>query len=481
MQSPWLALALAAVAAIAIGVASAATSPLVVGALVVGLVALGLVLAEPRAGLFLFVAIVGTLPFGVIPVRVGVQLTFVDAALIATYGAFLVRLPALLQQAGRFRLGAPGLLLTFFVGLSAVAFLAGTGVATIDAEMLRRFAKLVASLLLFVVALNLLLARPGAIDWTLRGLMLAGALAGGVGAALWLLPPDTQLSLLARLQVVGYPTEDILRYVPGPNNTYTTQLRATGTAVDPNVFGGTVMLAVALIAFQWLSRGRLLPRPLLLLLGLPAVAGLVASYSRAAWLGLAVGVLTVGSLRYRRIWLVVPVALAGLIATSPGRAALTRFVTGFSSNDPATALRFGEYHNALTLIQRYPLLGIGFGASPDADVTAGVSSVYLLVGEQTGLLGLAIYVGALAAVALTGIGALRAARDDRQTGVLSGLLAALLSALVAGFLDHYFANQIFPHAVALFWLYAALLVASAWRAQPDGHEPPLATSARAGA
>ena len=48
----------------------------------------------------------------------------------------------------------------------------------------------------------------------------------------------------------------------------------------------------------------------------------------------------------------------------------------------------------------------------------------------------------------------------------AAFLAALSGALVAGLLDHYFANQAFPHAVALFWLYAAVLVAASRIAGP---------------
>ena len=44
--------------------------------------------------------------------------------------------------------------------------------------------------------------------------------------------------------------------------------------------------------------------------------------------------------------------------------------------------------------------------------------------------------------------------DPRLQGLRAAFLAAITAALIAGFLDHYFANQAFPHAVALFWLYA---------------------------
>jgi O-antigen ligase len=147
-----------------------------------------------------------------------------------------------------------------------------------------------------------------------------------------------------------------------------------------------------------------------------------------------------------------------LLATPIGQDVVERFISGFSTADRATAFRVGEYANAWTLIQRYPVLGIGFGTSPDIDVTAGVSSVYLLVAEQTGLLGLGIYLVALGSAWLVGYRALRAAvTDPRRQGVVAALLAAVSGALVAGLLDHYFANYAFPHAVALFWLYAAAL------------------------
>jgi O-antigen ligase len=275
-----------------------------------------------------------------------------------------------------------------------------------------------------------------------------------------MLSPLTQLGLLTRLQVIGYPTTDVLRYVPGPNETYTEQLRAIGTSVDPNVFGGTLMLALALIVVQWASPEPVLRKSLLVVLAVPTTAGVLLSLSRASWLGLAAGLLVVGALRYRRILVLGSIVGLVLVASPVGREVVTRFISGFSTADRATAFRVGEYANALTLLQRYPLLGIGFGVSPDIDVTAGVSSVYLLVAEQTGLLGLGLYMAALASAWLSGLRGLSVTRDRRLQGVRAAFLAAATGALVAGLLDHYFANQAFPHAVALFWVYAAGLVAA---------------------
>jgi len=451
------ALVVAAAAALAVGVLAAATTPLIPLAGLIGLLVLGLVWWRPIVGVWLFVGVVAVLPFGVIPVPLaGAQLTFVDAIMIATFSAVLGRWIFSRQWVA---LTAPGIALLAFVLVCAAAFVAGASVSPITPELIRRTGKLIASVLFFIVAGSLLTTEARIASIT-RGLIVAGAIQGGIGAVLVRLDPLTQLTLLSRLSAIGYPTVDVLRYVPGANDTYTSQLRAIGTSVDPNVFGGTLMLALVVILVQWASPRPVLRKSVLMLLALPTAAGVLLSLSRASWAGLAVGLLFLGGLRYRRILVLATLIGLATLATPVGQSFVVRFVSGFSTADPATAFRVGEYANALTLLTRYPVLGIGFGASPDIDVTAGVSSVYLLVGEQTGLLGLSAYLVALVATWWIGFRGLRGMRDSRLLGMRAAFLAAFSGALVTGLLDHYFANEAFPHAVALFWLYAAVLVAS---------------------
>ena len=448
-----IALGMAAV----VGVVSAATSPLVPLVLVTGAAVGVLIAVRPIAGVGLFVAIVATLPFGVVPVPLaGAQLTFVDAVVISTSVVVVV---CWIFTTTRVPLDLPAVALIGFVLVAIVALLAGGSVDPLTPELTRRTGKLLASLLFFIIVRGVLTTQARIIGMA-RALMIAGAVQGCIGALLMLLSPHDQLALLSRLAVIGYPTTDVLRYVPGPNNTYTDQLRAVGTSVDPNVFGGTLMLPLAVIIVQGASPRPIIPRLLLVLLGIPTAAGVLLSLSRASWLGLAVGVGLIGVLCYRRILLLGVIGALAALAAHPGQALITRFVSGFSIADPATAFRFGEYTNALTLLGRYPLLGIGFGGSPDIDVTAGVSSVYLLVAEQTGLVGLSVYLVAILAMWLIGLRGVRAACDAQVLGIRAAFLAAITGAMVTGLLDHYFANLAFPHAVALFWLYAAVLVAA---------------------
>jgi O-antigen ligase len=448
----------AGLAALLVGLVAAATSPVIPLAVLAGALILSLVWWRPLLGVWLFIGVIATLPFGVIPVPLaGAQLTLVDAVMFATFSAVLARW---IFSRASIPLGPTGAALLAFVGVCLAAFVAGSSLSPLTPELIRRTGKLLVSILLFLIAGSLLTSEARLASLT-RGLMLAGAVQGVIGVALSRLAPLTQLTLLTRLQVIGYPTADVLRYVPGANNTYTDQLRAIGTSVDPNVFGGTLMLALALIVVQWASARPVWRKSVLLALALPTAAGVLLSLSRASWAGLAVGVLFVGVLRYRRLLVIAALGALSVLATPIGQSFVLRFISGFSTADPATAFRVGEYGNALTLLSRYPLLGIGFGASPDIDVTAGVSSVYLLVGEQTGLVGLSVFVLALVTVWWQGFRAATHASDARLQGIRLAYLAAFTGALVTGLLDHYFANQAFPHAVALFWLYAAALVSQA--------------------
>jgi O-antigen ligase len=73
----------------------------------------------------------------------------------------------------------------------------------------------------------------------------------------------------------------------------------------------------------------------------------------------------------------------------PAQTYVAHLVEGLMLQDRATLMRLGEYKDALALISRYPWFGVGFGGSPDADLYVGVSSLYLLMAEIMGVVGVA--------------------------------------------------------------------------------------------
>jgi len=212
---------------------------------------------------------------------------------------------------------------------------------------------------------------------------------------------------------------------------------------------------------------------------------LYLTYSRGSLVGLAVGLLVIGVLRYRKL---LPLALVGgllLLLLPQTQAYVARFIEGIQLQDRATLMRLGEYKDALALIRRYPWFGVGFAGSPDADLYVGVSNLYLLMGEIMGVLGvlafLIVITGYLANLwtawrRLLTCRALQRSEgsqcparfdDTRQEALLLGLAAAITGALAGGIFDHYLFNLVYPHMSVLLWTYLGLGMAVVALSRPQ--------------
>jgi len=191
------------------------------------------------------------------------------------------------------------------------------------------------------------------------------------------------------------------------------------------------------------------------------VAGLILTFSRGAMLGLAAGLFFVALVRYRR--LIPYIAIAGLfiLLLPVTQGYVGRFVEGFQGQDLATQMRFGEYKDALTLIGRYPIFGVGFAGTPDIDIYLGVANVYFTIASVMGLVGLFFFLAVIAVLfgnAFFNRGWFR--QHVRQDAVWLGLHAAIVGALASGIFDHYLFNLDFHHAVTAFWLFVGLATAA---------------------
>jgi O-antigen ligase len=143
------------------------------------------------------------------------------------------------------------------------------------------------------------------------------------------------------------------------------------------------------------------------------------------------------------------------------RELIGHFADGFAGRDLATQMRIGEYNDAFELIARYPVLGVGFIGTPDVDLYIGVSSMYLLVAQQMGLLGLLVFASVFVALFAGAARAWPAVRGDvRLSAIFIGAHGAVLGALLTGIFDHYFFNIDFHNSVMLLWSVIALAAAA---------------------
>jgi polysaccharide biosynthesis protein PslJ len=431
------------------GILTAAVHPLAGFALLVGVgVGLGMLLNQD-VGLLAFIGAAYLLPFAKIPLRIGVSLTFLDVILTVLLVTWLGRI--VMRRDGGL-VGSPvHPLVLVFLGLALTSFT--LGIQSVTSEVFRLFLKLINSVLFFFILTNLVRERDQ-LSRLLRWTLWLVAAQAAIALVLYALSPSPAAQLLSLLRPLEYPTgPGVIRYIAG-----TQTLRAIGTSVDPNVLGGMLVLVLPLaIAFALAKDGPVRRRYVIAMVGLITLA-LLLTMSRGAWLGAVAGFALIATFRYRRLWFIAALGAAIFVLMPQSDQFVERFEAGVRMEDRATLMRLGEYKDALRLIESYPFFGVGFGAAPEVDLYIGASSVYLLIAEEMGLIGLGVFLITMGALYWYALGVYRKAPHGVWSTTILGCLAGVTGALVTGIFDHHYFNLYFPHSIALFWFLIGLTV-----------------------
>lgn len=468
----WLALSLAA--AIPLGAVIGLLGPLYGAALCIGLAALYAMLRSLHLGLIALIAVIFLLPFAALPINIGFSPTFLDLVMLVVFFVWVSRLVSHMQP--DLIAPAPALGVLAFVALALVSFILGLQHAPLTANTARHFAELMLGVLLFFVVTNSVRTEDE-LRWLVLAIIAGGTLAALIGIALYVMPRPLTIRLLSVLRVVRYPSgPGVLRFILDDPSM---PMRAISTSVDPNVLGGALIFATTIAAAQLMSRKPICDRRLLAMAVATMGLCLILTFSRGSFVGLAAALGMLGLLRYRKLLWIGAIALLLLLLLPPAQVYVQHFIQGLRGQDLATQMRFGEYKDAFILVSRYPWLGVGFSGTPEIDTYLGVSCVYLLIAEEMGFVGLAAYLATLIVFLASTLGiARRLPVGSTLEPLVYGPSLAVLGAMVAGVLDHYLFNLVFPHAAALMWLVVGLGVVAARlaRAQMDpqgGKEPHL--------
>jgi polysaccharide biosynthesis protein PslJ len=421
-------------------------------AALVGLAGVVVLLVNTDYGIAGALAVATVIPFGTLPFKAVITPNFLELMLLALLFVWGMRMLA--APDATLQLTPLGLPLIGFLGLTLFSFALGSNLRP-DSLTLHNYFKFLLGVLFFFSVANCVRSRAQA-RWMLRALMVGGAVAALIGLALYLLPSALSEQLLVALGRIGYPTSGrVLRFIEDDVNGIE---RAIGLAVDPNSYGGMLALVGAIIATQAVAERPILPRSLLVGMAGVVLLTLFLTYSRAALGGMIVAAMYVATLRYRRLWWAIigagALAVVLLVGLGIGEEFVARVTDGLQFRDQANQMRLAEYENAIAVIQAYPVFGIGFGAAPEIDLVAGVSSIYLAIAQRTGLVGLAAFLGIMGAFFTQGWRALRAAGeqgDDERAAWLVSIQAGIAASLAVGLLDHYYFNIEFSHMVMLFW------------------------------
>ncbi|MEF3273853.1 MAG: O-antigen ligase family protein [Chloroflexus sp.] len=406
-------------------------------------------LVSVKAGLIAMLAVATVIPFGTLPFKAIITPNFLTLVLVALNTVWLLRALAR-SDTYDVRFGSLGLPLIGFLGLTLFSLVLGAR-GLPDPQTLHNYTKFVLGIFCYFTVINCVRDRHTTRLIT-RTLIVVGGLSALIGLILWTLPDPIALQLLVALGRIGYPTSGrVLRYVEDDPNGLE---RAIGLGVDPNSFGGMLALVAVLTLTQLAAPRPILPRWLLAILGGLQVLTLLLTFSRAALFGLIIAAAFLATVRYRRLWrhMIAVSILGAILLFGLGYADefSKRVLSGVQFRDQAQQMRLNEYANAIAIIQRYPVFGIGFGQAPDLDLSAGVSSIYLAIGQRMGLVGLGVFLGLMSLWFSRSLRLLNQL-DDEAASWLLGCQGAIVAALAVGLADHYFFNIEFSHMATLFW------------------------------
>src|SRR5579859_1102632 len=142
------------------GIIVAALPPFAALVAVLGAIASAYMFINPLAGLIGFCAVATLLPFGVIPVKLGARLTFLDAVLGILTFVWLLRL---VRASGQVRPhGAQPVLLRRFtwlvllwIAVSSLSFVTGAGFGVPHGDVIRYYLKIILATILFVITIDI--------------------------------------------------------------------------------------------------------------------------------------------------------------------------------------------------------------------------------------------------------------------------------------------------------------------------------------
>lgn len=428
--------------------------PLLALAAAAAIIGAVMILNDTHWGFVALCGIIFLIPFASLPFSIGFKPTFLDVALGALFFVWVFKL--IIGQQEEFIASPLGLLVMLFLLLALFSFALGLTHSPANTFLLRRFLEILIGIALFFVIINTVRSEGEAI-WVTRWVMLGGAGAAVLAVLFYVLPQEITVGILDRMARFDYPGGfGALRFIEDdPNGT----MRAIGTAVDPNVLGGMMIVVAALMLPQLVSSQPIFPRWFTFAMWVTAVLALYLTYSRSALLGLASSMALLAVLKYRRL---IPLGIAGallLLLLPVTQEYVARLLEGFAGQDLATQMRFGEYKDALILLERYPLFGVGFTGTPDMDIYLGVSMLYLIIAENMGIIGLVMFLAVMVGFFMMAWRAWRRGLNVRMEALLLGYTGAILGALVSGIFDHYWFNMTYPHMTVLFWLYVGMATA----------------------
>jgi hypothetical protein len=206
--------------------------------------------------------------------------------------------------------------------------------------------------------------------------------------------------------------------------------RLTGMLIDPNAYGGLLVVGLALLIPGALRGERLLPRPFHYAAWISLPYGVLLTQSRSAWVALAAMFLALGLASPRKATraLVAILLVTAVIAIAAGAENRASFIE--RSDRPQTIdSRVSEARDGLNAYVESPVVGIGLGVYYERyDQIVHFTALWVLA--DMGVVGFVILVGFFGVITLWAIRLMRGSpREGTKRDLALGLLMAHASVI----------------------------------------------------
>lgn len=246
---------------------------------------------------------------------------------------------------------------------------------------------------------------------------------------------------------------------------------------NPNAYSEYLLLAApAALALVYLAPSRIVAA-FWGALWLALMGALVLTYSRGAWVAMAVGMTVYAWLRDRRI-LAVFLLLAVLGTALAPATVLNRLASIVSLEDSSNRYRVQVWGVTLRMLSDFWATGVGLGFRAYQAVVGQYTrflvpfhahNLYLEFLVELGVVGFAAFVWLVVALARVALAAARRARGAPAGTVMAALASGLAAFLAHGLVEHVI---YLPKIILTFWLVVGLVLAAAnERAGPEGAGP----------
>jgi O-antigen ligase len=243
------------------------------------------------------------------------------------------------------------------------------------------------------------------------------------------------------------------------------QLRQiTSVFVHPNGYGIYLALLAPMVLMSVVSTQSRLRQIVFAGLAGAMLFFTIQTYARVAWAGLLAGIAIIGSIRYRRLIVFVPLlVLVAWFTPSIVDKLLLVFTPSAETNSLITRLTI--WTEALALFRSSPLLGRGLGSfntlsefvQRNMAATPGTSvhNTYIQLLAETGILGLGSYLWVQAILGIRIIRSVRSVRARCLQPAVLGALSMFVANLLMGLTDNILTSPVVQWYV---WAVAGLAV-----------------------